>query len=131
MCAAAEDFASAATVARRCGACSTIRWEIRIERITPLPRRDKVDCATTARPWPARTWITEDVIQADTALHPPRLRAQRGNLVRGQACGGLYEWRVGHMFYGESMSRTARCPKIRAGALCASSLFPLGSRASR
>ena len=41
-------------------------WEVRIDHAF---RETMIDCATTARPGQHGTWITEDVIQAYTALH--------------------------------------------------------------
>lgn len=60
-------------------------------------------CANSPRTGQAGTWITEDMIDAYTALHHAGRAHSVEAWVDGKLAGGLYAVSVGRMVYGESM----------------------------
>jgi len=60
-------------------------------------------CQNTPRPGQDGTWITEDIIEAYTALHKMGVAHSAEAWQDGKLVGGLYGLRLGKVFFGESM----------------------------
>jgi leucyl/phenylalanyl-tRNA--protein transferase len=66
----------------------------------------------------AGTWITDEVIDAYTALHRRGLAHSLETWIDGHLAGGLYGVAIGRMFFGESMfARVPDASKIALAAL--------------
>lgn len=60
-------------------------------------------CAQAQRPEQDGTWITDNMINAYTALHASGHAWSAETWVNNELVGGLYGVAIGRMFYGESM----------------------------
>lgn len=60
-------------------------------------------CSNTPRGEQNGTWITQDIIEAYTALHKTGYAISAETWVNGLLVGGCYGVKIGKMFYGESM----------------------------
>lgn len=60
-------------------------------------------CSNTPRGEQNGTWITQDIIDAYTALHKAGYAISAETWVNGLLVGGCYGVKIGKMFYGESM----------------------------
>ncbi len=60
-------------------------------------------CSSTPRGEQQGTWITQDIIDAYSALHHAGYAISAETWLNGQLAGGCYGVKIGNMFYGESM----------------------------
>lgn len=60
-------------------------------------------CKNTSRRGQDGTWITENIVQAYTALHQLGYAYSAETWMNNELVGGLYGIRIGKLFFGESM----------------------------
>ncbi|OYW28450.1 MAG: leucyl/phenylalanyl-tRNA--protein transferase [Methyloversatilis sp. 12-65-5] len=80
------------------------RYEVRCDSAFEAVMRA---CAAP-RDGQAGTWISDEMIEAYSALHQRGYAHSVETWIDGRLAGGLYGMAIGRMFYGESMFSTAR-----------------------
>lgn len=85
----------------------TIRFDTNFEEVIH-------GCGSVPRPGQGGTWITQDIIQAYTALHRLGWAHSAEAYLDGELVGGCYGIRLGNVFCGESMF--ARYPNASKAA---------------
>jgi leucyl/phenylalanyl-tRNA---protein transferase len=90
-------------------------WEIRVDAGFAEVMRA---CAAIARLGQAGTWITDEIIDAYSALHADGHAHSVETWYQGERVGGLYGVGIGTMMFGESMfAQRADASKIALAAL--------------
>jgi leucyl/phenylalanyl-tRNA--protein transferase len=75
-------------------------YEIRFDSVF---REVMLSCAQTPRAGQDGTWITQEMVDAYSALHELGYAHSVETWIDGKLAGGIYGVAIGRMFYGESM----------------------------